>query len=99
MKIGQQKLANSPVEQVLAAIAEEKNDRRIKCPVCSSELSRKWQTSSVGIKPSVGQPRWACSVCGGTFIRAELHPNTNRNAISASSYWEALPEVESCIIG
>lgn len=44
------------------------------CPVCTSELSRKWQTPSVANGHSASNVHWNCGVCGATFTRAELQP-------------------------
>lgn len=43
----------------------------MKCPVCGSEVSKKWQPGG-NVNSRVAQ--WECGVCGGMFTRAELRP-------------------------
>jgi transposase-like protein len=56
----------------ITVVAREGVSPKLKCPVCKSEVSRKWRTSNSSKVPSASQAQWVCSVCGGTFVRAEL---------------------------
>ncbi len=48
----------------------------MKCPTCSSELSKMWRTGKDAF-PGAVPLQWKCGVCGGKFTRADVRPVLN----------------------
>lgn len=44
---------------------------KMNCPVCFSELSKKWQPPQA-TKVLAPRGQWSCGVCGGVFTRLEI---------------------------
>jgi len=42
------------------------------CPICESELSKKWRSPLCGNGNPMSHVLWNCGVCGATFTRSEL---------------------------
>lgn len=42
------------------------------CPVCGSELSRKWQSPMSANGQATSHVLWNCGVCGAAFTRMQL---------------------------
>jgi hypothetical protein len=42
------------------------------CPICESELSKKWRSPLCGNGNHMSHVLWNCGVCGATFTRSEL---------------------------
>lgn len=44
---------------------------KMNCPICFSELSKKWQPPQ-STKALAPRGQWSCGVCGGIFTRLEI---------------------------
>ena len=59
------------------------------CPICESELSRKWQSPLGANGSPMSHVLWNCGVCGAAFTRSELQaagkPPLVDSALLASS--------------
>ncbi len=51
----------------------------MKCPVCSNEVTKKWQTGTAAMSRAA---QWECGVCGGTFTKVELRPQRAKQAVT-----------------
>lgn len=57
---------------------------KMNCPICYSELSKKWQPPQ-NIKSALApRGQWSCGVCGGAFTRLEIQA-AGKPVIAASS--------------
>ena len=53
------------------------------CPICASELTRKWQPAGAANRQSTSHAVWNCGVCGAVFTRTELEATANPPAKTA----------------
>ncbi len=53
------------------------------CPICTSELSKKWQLAGAANRQPMSQVLWNCSVCGAEFTRTELQASAKPPAKTA----------------
>lgn len=53
------------------------------CPVCGSELSKKWQSPNGASGHTTANVLWSCGVCGAAFTRTELRDNAKPPAKAA----------------